>query len=246
MKTKYIYSEKDLPQKSQLWHDFRKNHIGASEVPKIMGELYYKFGTPYDVFLLKMGKEPDKPNENMLRGIKFEDSARKFVTKYLKSKYFNKKDDIGDYVIDHVNEKLEFTPNFKQLTAKHKKINCISASFDGVDTKNGLILEIKCPKYENFLKFTKKSIVPTTYKSQVQTQLMVANSHWGITNGIFVSFYNEGVDLSKDYHKIIKMVILKVELDKEHCLKIEKTCKNFWNMVQNKEWDKYWNENGEY
>lgn len=245
MKNKYIYSEKDLPQKSDAWHDFRRQHIGASEVPKIMGEIYYKFGTSYDVFLLKMGKEPDEPNEDMVRGIEFEEPARNFITQHLKSKFFKEENEITENILDYTDYKLKFEPNFKQLTAKHKKIDCISASFDGVDKKNKLILEVKCPKYENFIKFTKKSKLPTSYKSQIQTQLMVANSHWGITEGIFISYYHDGVDYenkSEKYDQIIKMVVLKAELDLEHCKKIEKTCKNFWNMVQNRQWNKYWNE----
>lgn len=242
---KYIYLEKDLPQKSQEWHDFRLNHLGASEVPKIMGELPYFFGTPYDIFLLKMGKPQPPPNKNMIRGIEFEEPARNFVTEYLKSKFLGIYNKINENILDYTNYNLKFEPNFKQITAKHKKINHISASFDGIDKKNGLILEVKCPKYENFIKFTKKSKLPSTYKSQVQTQLMVANSHWGITKGIFISYYHDGVDYKnkiENSDELIKMVILEIEIDQEHCKKIEKTCNKFWKMVECRQWNKYWKE----
>lgn len=240
----YVYTEDELPQKSDSWLQFRRSGIGASEVPKIMGQLPPQWGGAFDVFLNKMGKPSDPPNQAMERGIIYEDKARNYVTQYLESRRLSKNTihEIG--TVDLFQQKLEKKVKFEQLTVKYKEFDRLFASFDGIDFKNGLILELKCPKYENFVKVLKKPKLSKTYLTQVQTQLMIANSHWGITKGIFANYCPEGVIYTEKGQltaKNIKCILVYVELDTELTKNIEKTCKKFWNMVENNQYNKDWN-----
>jgi len=241
----YVYTEDELPQKSDSWLEFRRSGIGASEVPKIMGQLPPQWGGAFDVFLNKMGKPGNPPNKAMERGIIYEDKARNYITNYLESKRLGKNSihEIG--TIDLSENIVEKKVKFQQLTVKYKDFNRIFASFDGIDFNNKLILEIKCPKYENFVKFLKKPKLSKTYLTQVQTQLMIANSHWGITKGIFANYCPEGViytEKGETKAKNIRLVLLYVDLDEDITKNIEKTCKNFWSMVETNQYDKNWNE----
>lgn len=242
---KYIFTEKELPQKSQEWLDFRRNGIGASEVPKVMGHLPAFWGGPFNIFALKLGAPPTPMNENMARGVKYEDTARELTTNHLKFLRLGKPYALSNNVLDLFNRKVEFSPNFKQLTVKHKDYPYIFSSFDGVDIKNKLILEIKCPKQENFIKILNNPILSDTYKTQVQTQLSVANSHWGITEGIFVNYFADGIYFSENENntkkKLIKLVIIFVDINVELCNDIHRTCSNFWKMVESKKWKSDWN-----
>lgn len=240
-----IFLEQDLPQKSEKWHKFRLNGIGASEVPAILGKLPPHWNNPYEVFLQKLGKPRKEPTKSMERGVILEDKARNFVSNFLKNCKKNKNMSIFcENCLDLTNLELEFNPEFQQLTAQYKYFDKIFASFDGIDEKNGILLEIKCPEWKNFSKMVKKPDISKIYYDQVQTQLMIANSHWGINKAIFANFYPEGIFLEEKDTKIVKLIrliLIEVDFDKEYCDNIIKTCENFWKMIENKQWNKNWN-----
>lgn len=242
-----IYKEEDLAQNSDEWLEFRKGGIGASEIPAIFGKTPPHWDNPYEVFLRKMGKHGKKANEYMRRGKLLEDQAGVFVKNHLK----NCQGDIKMSVfcgncVDRFDEKIKFDPNFEKITAKYKDFEHIFASFDGVDIDNGLILELKCTQQSGFTKLAKNPKVPKMYFLQIQTQLMVANSQWGIKTGVFANYYPEGVYIKNkntDQMELIRLVLIKVELDEEISKEIEKTARNFWKMVENKKWNVNWNNN---
>lgn len=241
---KYIYSEQELPQKSEKWLEFRRNGIGASEISAILGKLPPHWANDYEIFLRKLGKVSDFSSKHMERGVLLEDSARKTVTHYLN--YCKKTDNssiLCSNYIDKTKIKPEFTVKFEQLTVKYKNFDKIFASFDGVDLNNKMILEIKCPSQSTFTKMTRARKIPSTYFSQIQTQLMVANSHWGITKGLFANFYPEGIyieDKVTGRAQLKKLVILEVDFDPEYCKELEIICKKFWKMVENNKWNNNW------
>lgn len=242
---KYIYTQKELPQRSEEWLNFRRSGIGASEISKLLGYLPPAWGTAFDIYAIKMGKAEKEPTEDMIRGILNEDKARNMVVSHLKHKRNNKNFILSNQINDLFDKKLEFSPSFKQLTVRHKKYPHIFASLDGIDIKNKLILEIKCPKQSNFEKIINKPKINRGYIAQVQTQLEVANSHWGITEGIFVNFFDEGVYIEKDVPKnemqLKRMVITHVTQDCDMRDLIIKTCNNFWEMVETGVWNREWN-----
>ena len=85
------------------------------------------------------------------------------------------------------------------------------------------------------------------YRSQVQQQLYVSNSHWGIKDLIFCYYHPEGTlykDNKNSKERLIKLVILPAKLDIDFCKKIERTVNNFWKMVDNNKWEEKWKENG--
>lgn len=240
-----IYLEKDLPQKSKEWHDFRLNGIGASEVPAIMGKLPPHWNNPYEVFLQKLGKPRKNATKSMQRGVLLEEYARNFIENYLKNCKKNENSSIFcNNCLDFLDLDINFDPKFQQLTAKYKEFDKIFASFDGIDENNGVLLEIKCPEQSGFKKIMKKPSISMIYYPQVQTQLMIANSHWGINKAIFANYYPEGIYVDDEDIfglKLIRLVLVQVDYDEEYCNEIKKTCSNFWKMIENKQWNRDWN-----
>lgn len=213
---KFLYKEEELPQKSQDWLDLRKMSLGASEIAILTGDLPKAWDSPYDLFRRKLGIIPPKVfNEAMMRGVKLEPEAREVISGVLKDKLGLKK------------------VTFTQYTGLHPKYPHIIASFDGVDVKNGFILEIKCQSEANFKKILKQQDVQGYYKPQVQQQLLIANKHWGITKAYFCSYYPEMVDGQN-------LVIIEVQYDEGKGKYITKLANNFYQMLLEEKWNDYW------
>ena len=245
---KYIYSEQELPQKTKNWLDARITFgLGASQVPILMGNYPPHWATPYDLFLEKMGK-PQKPmTEDMERGI-FEDQGRSYLENYLNN---CKNEEDGSVfcrnVYDRTSNLSTNDVKFEQFTVISKDVPNLFASFDGIDINNKLVLEIKCPKQGIFNKLLRNRVpsVPKTYLAQVQSQLMIANSHWGITKGIFAVFFPDGLyyeNKKTGRNDLIRLIVIETELDEEYCEEIKNKCKIFWDMVENRSWNKYWDK----
>lgn len=135
-----------LAQRSQEWHDVRRQHIGASDAPIIMGVGYR---TPYQLWREKLGlNEAQACTPAMQRGIDLEPVARKEF------------------------EKL--TGLMVEPTCAFKEYNGLPlmASLDGI-TKSGMYaVEIKCPgKVDHAIALSGK--VPDKYYPQLQHQLFV-------------------------------------------------------------------------
>lgn len=136
----------NLAQGTAEWLDFRKNHIGASEAPIIMGEGLWT--TPYALWRQKLGLVKDKTHTIVMQhGIDMELFARK--------RY----------------EKLSGM-RFEPAVLKSKKYPFMIASLDGIST-DGNIVEIKVPgdkDHESALQGT----VPKKYLFQLLQQMVVA------------------------------------------------------------------------
>jgi putative phage-type endonuclease len=133
-------------QGSQEWHEFRKNHIGASDAPIIMGAS--PWGTKYSLWLEKLDLATPRPSSPaMKRGIDLEDLARKEF-----------KDVMGVDVFPKV------------LT--HAVYPWMSASMDGISKCGNVAVEIKCPGSKDH-SLAMEGIIPDKYFPQLQHQLAV-------------------------------------------------------------------------
>ncbi len=237
---KYIFTEEDLPQKSKKWLLFRRDKLGTSEIPIIRGKFPTIWCDDYELFLRKMGKPYDTNNKYIEVGNRDEEKARQFVKDYL---------NLGlnsENVYDRTEGFDTKDVNFVQYTVQYKHFPSIFSSFDGIDVENKLILELKCPSENVFTKLLKNRVpkVPKMYFDQTQGQLMTAESHWGIDKGIFGVYYNEGVVFKNKKTKeerLIKLILIRTDLDVEYCEEMKEICKKYCDMIQNRKWKKNWN-----
>lgn len=143
-------SDTQPKQNTSEWHEFRSKHVGASEVPAIMGTCDFK--NIYQLWLLKCKLiEPQEQNFAMRRGIEHESTIRKLYS-----------EKTGFEVVDKV---LEY-PDW----------NTLSASLDGWVESEKLVVEIKYPskaKHQQAL----VGVVPETYRDQLQTQMLVSGAN---------------------------------------------------------------------
>lgn len=133
-------------QGSQEWLEFRKDKIGASDAPVIMGISPWK--KPLKLWEEKVGLKDDKISSYVMRrGLEMEPLAREYFNSMLDL-------DMQPYV----------TINFNYPW--------MMASLDGYDAKNNLALEIKCPgKVDHDLALQGK--IPEKYYAQLQHQMCV-------------------------------------------------------------------------
>lgn len=125
----------------------RKNYIGASDAPIIMGASPWR--TPLQLYREKLGIDgPQKENEHMKRGNSLEDEARQKFTK---------------------STGIQILP--KRLF--HPQIDYMMASLDGIDPSGKCIVEIKCPASSH--KTSLCGQVPKHYYPQLQHQMIVAD-----------------------------------------------------------------------
>lgn len=143
-----------MKQGTQEWLDMRKNYIGASDSPIIMGVSPFKRSdglkkTPYVLWMEKLDLLPhEKENPAMKYGKEMEETARQSYEKI-----------VGDYVAPKV--------------CFHKEISYLMASLDGLSLDGKLAVEIKnANEVDHTLAKTKK--VPSKYFPQVQQQMACA------------------------------------------------------------------------
>lgn len=137
-----------MQQGSKEWHEFRRNHIGASDAPVIMGTSPWK--TIEQLWEEKVnGIDSQKDNPSMKRGRDLEVKARHVYQAIT-----------GNFVIPEVLE--------------HPQYKFMSASFDGLSPFFSFAVEIKIPgriDHETAL----EGDVPPKYYPQLQHQMFVAD-----------------------------------------------------------------------
>lgn len=145
LRVKILLEKPQAPQKSDLWHEQRKNSIGASELASIFNKNPF---CSYNKYLLKKsGYETITKDDNIsihcLHGIKYEEIAQKIYCLRNKVKLY------------------EFG------SIEDEKYNWIRASPDGI-SDNGIMLEIKVPLVRKVY-----GLPPIYYWYQMQQQLNV-------------------------------------------------------------------------
>lgn len=136
-----------IEQKTPEWYQLRRNSIGASEAPIIMGISPYV--TPFSLWEEKLGlrNNPQFENDAMKRGNELEIIARQ-----------------------HYNE--EFQDDMKPVVVQSDEIPFLIASLDGMNTLHD-IMEIKYNKKTVHNNVRDKSVFPDHHFCQMQHQMFV-------------------------------------------------------------------------
>ncbi len=163
--------EIQIQQDTNEWNEFRKNHIGSSDAPIIMGASPWT--NSIDLWEEKIGFIKDKkPNFAMKRGKILEPLA-----------------------LEEFENQMHLLMMPKVF--KSSDIEYISASLDGISFCNKIAVEIKCPgKKDHELALSGK--IPDKYIPQLQHQLYVTEldkmyyfSYTPSTNKILEIYRNE-------------------------------------------------------
>lgn len=142
------YTRIELEQGSPEWHEFRSNHIGASDAPVIMGVSPWK--TPYQLWREKLGYgDSQKFSPAMQRGIFLEEKAR---LAYSAMKCVS----------------------VQPAVLKSNTIPYMAASLDGISACGCFVVEIKCPGEKDHA-LALQGKIPEKYMPQIQHQMFVAN-----------------------------------------------------------------------
>lgn len=154
----------DLGQKTDVWLEWRKLGISASDIPVVLGLSPYK--TPYQLWAEKTGRYNTvdiSANPNVRRGNRLEDTIR-----------MSAEQQSGHLLVPVCGEYTAWRP--------------LRASFDGVDILNRPH-EFKAPsdkQYEDVMANGVASAAYIIYEAQTQAQAIVANQTEG-----FLYFYRE-------------------------------------------------------
>lgn len=141
-----------LKQRSPEWHEFRRNHIGASDAPAIMGVSPWKDVKQLYNEKTSMPEISDNSNAAMRRGLQLEPVALALF-----------EDETGYLMSPSV--------------LVHPYIKFMSASLDGIELDGKCIVEIKCPGSEDH-KIALDNAVPEKYIPQLQHQMEVCGMDW--------------------------------------------------------------------
>ena len=141
-----------ITQNTAEWQQFRKNKIGASDAPIIMG--VSPWCTPFQLWQRKLGLiDEQKQNKSMTRGHDLEEKARhKFYI------------DTGILV--------------NSTLVINRDLPWMIASLDGMDSIGRNIVEIKCPGKEDH-EMAKSGKIPDKYIPQIQHQLKCCDLNEG-------------------------------------------------------------------
>lgn len=138
----------EIQQQTPEWLEMRREKIGASDAPVIMGVSPWK--SPYELWVEKMGlAETTYRSSSMQRGIDLEQEARDEVSK-------------------------RFKGTFKPKVVVNANIHWQMASLDGIDEDGGIIVEIKCPGKKDH-DIASNGEIPEKYYPQLQHQMCVCD-----------------------------------------------------------------------
>lgn len=212
---KLVYTNEELPQRSEMWLEIRNSTIGASEVAAILGLNPYE--DAYKTWQYKTGRiKPKKANKAMQRGADLEPEALESIKKEIK---YSKID---------------------QYFAIHPELTFASASFDGVDLEKEFIVELKCPSSSTNFKSIFTDGIPIYYYPQIQWQLMIAKALWGIEKAYFCSYFPVGAYVTNFQtfkEELHKVAVIDFYLDEKYCQEAVKVVKTFYSFVTSNHWD---------
>ena len=139
-----------LQQNTSEWHRWRREGIGASDAPVIMGETPFK--TPRTLWSIKTGRMPEEPaGPAARRGKELERYARRAYERQTG---------------------LQVEP----LCLVHQELEWMRASLDGLSFDGATLMEIKCPLSRRDRLSAEQGRVPLQYHAQLQHQLEVSGA----------------------------------------------------------------------
>ena len=177
-----------IKQNTQEWLDFRRNKIGASDAPIIMGVSPWK--TAYQLWEEKVGlRSPSAQSFAMKRGTEMEDTARRAFSSRMG---------------------LKFEPK----VILHPIYGFMMASLDGFNEENRLLVEIKCPGMVDH-GIAVDGEIPEKYMAQLQHQMECADVEmmyyysFGVTEGIVIeverdrSYIANMIDKEREFYNCL-------------------------------------------
>lgn len=170
-------------QQTDEWLEFRKNKIGSSDAPVIMG--VSPWSTPYKKWLEKLSLTENKKSHAMQRGLDLEDKARECF------------------------EEMTGLMVFPQVI-EHPENNWMIASLDGITIEKDAFVEIKCPGKEDH-NCAMSGKIPDKYYPQLQHQLEVCKLEKGYYFSYSEKSKNTLLEVFRDDKYIKKMVELELE-----------------------------------
>ena len=139
-----------LRQNTPEWHRWRRQGIGASDAPVIMGETTFK--TPRTLWSIKTGRTQEDPaGPAARRGRELERVAMRAYER-------------------------QFETQMEPLCLVHERLEWMRASLDGLSFDGSVVLEIKCPLSLRDRNAAAQGHVPTHYYGQLQHQLEVSGA----------------------------------------------------------------------
>ena len=155
-----------LHQNTPEWHRWRRQGIGASDAPVIMGETAFK--TPRTLWSIKTGRmQEGSAGPAARRGRELERFARRAYERQTG---------------------IQMEP----LCLVHEEFEWMRASLDGLSFDGSTLLEIKCPLSLRDRASAQEGRIPSQYHAQLQHQLEVSGAerahYWSFhgTDGILV------------------------------------------------------------
>ena len=155
-----------LHQNTPEWHRWRRQGIGASDAPVIMGEAPFK--TARTLWSVKTGRlQEDPAGLAAQRGRALERFARRAYER-------------------------QTGILMEPLCLVHQEFEWMRASLDGLSFDGSTLLEIKCPLSLRDRASAQQGHIPSQYHAQLQHQLEVAGAerahYWSFhgTNGILI------------------------------------------------------------
>ncbi len=139
-----------LHQNTAQWHRWRRQGIGASDAPVIMGETPFK--TPRTLWSIKTGRVQEDPaGRAARRGRELERFARRAYERQTG---------------------IQMEP----LCLVHQEFEWMRASLDGLSFDGSTLLEIKCPLSLRDRASAQEGRIPSQYHAQLQHQLEVSGA----------------------------------------------------------------------
>jgi putative phage-type endonuclease len=139
-----------LHQNTPEWHRWRRQGIGASDAPVIMGETPFK--TPKTLWSMKTGRTEEEPaGPAARRGRELERFARRAYERQTG---------------------IQMEP----LCMVHEGFEWMRASLDGLSFDGSTLLEIKCPLSLRDRASAQEGRIPSQYYAQLQHQLEVSRA----------------------------------------------------------------------
>jgi putative phage-type endonuclease len=155
-----------LRQNTPEWHRWRRQGIGASDAPVIMGETPFK--TPRTLWSIKTGRATETaPGPAARRGRELERFARCAYERQTG---------------------IQVEP----LCLVHERLDWMRASLDGLSFDGSTVLEIKCPLSLRDRVSAQEGRIPAQYHAQLQHQLEVSRAelahYWSFhgTSGVLI------------------------------------------------------------
>jgi putative phage-type endonuclease len=139
-----------LQQNTPEWHRWRRQGLGASDAPIIMGEAPFK--SPRMLWSIKTGRmHEEAPGPSARRGRELERLARRVYER-------------------------EVGVQMEPLCLVHDELEWMRASLDGFSFDGSTVLEIKCPNNARDQIAARNGSVPPHYYAQLQHELEVSRA----------------------------------------------------------------------